>query len=501
MRQRITFVHKPGTAVDPASLQVSDSFIKGPVFEAAREERITLALDELPSELRDVVSSCHELHVRWVSPNAYETVAPLLSRLSPGLHVFYTPQKDSLKQGERVCAVLKYLFGRSIDCSSPEASFTTLPNERFSHSTAFQYHSPLDNLERFIQAVVRLCPNSDPSCETRVKALEEATSLDVSYDTISHALKLTATWPLQERPLLVSSTSKHRTEVGILSADNPPNLEPYELGISGLLTVLGQDSKPSATLFSFPSRHRQSGSTFSSDFLEPAGLHPTLQLRVSSPKPPSDDSFCALHAYFTLPRTIFADRYQLSDPLFMASKNLTALRYMSQPVDLEAPEYLTKLWGSAVLLELSPPSTETQGSWTAEVPLHLRYLKPAPGGYEDTEVSYPAVFWACATEEGTKFPNNPFERVNLGYDGLFGPRTVFWHVDPKPARGERLMSEITVPVLDYDGDKGWGGVINAGTAAVVLLGFAWVVWRLLSVLLRTGYGSAPAKKAEDKKKQ
>lgn len=187
----------------------------------------------------------------------------------------------------------------------------------------------------------------------------------------------------------------------------------------------------------------------------------------------------------------------------MASKNLTSLRYMSQPVDLEAPEYLTKLWGSAVLLELSPPGPETEGSWTAEVPLHLRYLEPAPGGYEDAEVPYPAVFWACATEEGTKFPNNPFERVNLGYDGLFGPRTVFWHVDPQPARGERLMSEIKVPVLDYDGrDKGWGAFINAGTAAAVLLGFAWVAWRLLSVYLRTGYGSsAPAKKKADEKKK
>ena len=99
MRQRITFVQKPGKAVDPAALQVSDSFIKGTVLEAAREERITLALEELPSELQHVLTTCHELHIRWVSPYTYETVSPLLSRLSPGFHAFYTPQKNSPKDG------------------------------------------------------------------------------------------------------------------------------------------------------------------------------------------------------------------------------------------------------------------------------------------------------------------------------------------------------------------------------------------------------------------
>lgn len=285
-----------------------------------------------------------------------------------------------------------------------------------------------------------------------------------------------------------------------MNSDRPGHLEPHEVGISGLLTVLGQDEKPSATMFAFASRHRDAESSFSAELLEPTGLHPTLKLKLESNKPPTEDAYCSPHAYFTLPKTIFADRHQLSDDLFLTSKNLTGLRYISQPVDLEAPEYVEKRWGSALLLELSAPEHEKSESWTAQVPLHLRYLSPAEGGDTDIEVPYPAVFWACAAEEGTKFPNNPFEKVNLGYDGLFGPRTVFWHVEPRPEIGSQLTNTIKVPVLDTDKAE-W---VSGGTGLAVLLGFAWIVWKLFGVLSKSGYQSQPAQATEaskTKKKQ
>ena len=360
-----------------------------------------------------------------------------------------------------------------------------MPNDRFSHSTAFQYYQQLESLNGLAAyAAAELCPAEDAVCSSRVGQLNTAASLDISYDTISHALKITALWPHGRQRLQVTSKPNYRTEIGVLGPDKLPNLEPYELGISGHLTVLGGDKKPSQTAFAISSRHRHVDSTFSSKFLEPTGIHPTMQLKLSSNKPPVKDAYCSAHAYMTLPRTIFADRYQLGDDLFLASKNLTALRHMTQPVDLEAPEYATRPWGSALLLELSPPESGKPQPWTAEIPLHLRYLAPEPGGYQPTEIPYPVVFWACASDEGTKFPTNPFDRVNLGYDGLFGPRTVFWHLDPRPeATTNRLTNGITVPVLDTD-RAAW---VNAGTAAVVFLGFAWVVFRLVVAFLRTGY--------------
>lgn len=94
MRQRITFLHQPQHGVDPAAVHITDNSLTGPVLPALREDRLTLALDELPQELRRVLETCHELHIRWVSPYAYETLSPLYSRLSPGFHLFYTPQPD-----------------------------------------------------------------------------------------------------------------------------------------------------------------------------------------------------------------------------------------------------------------------------------------------------------------------------------------------------------------------------------------------------------------------
>ncbi|ROT35920.1 PIG-X-domain-containing protein [Sodiomyces alkalinus F11] len=516
MRQRITFIHKPEQGIDVQELQIAGYSLGGPEFLAAREDRITLALDELPAELSDVLQSCHELHVRWVSPLAYETVAPLLSRLSPGFHLFYTPGKTrgEVEDGPdtaMLCQALSKSFGIQI-CSSSRA-FARLPNDRFSHSAALYFYEPRENLNSLVDYLsTRICAtlgghgdSAVSHCRERAERLRDAASLDISYDTISHALKVTAQWPKKRQSVSVSSLPGHRTEVGILGEDPSVRTEAEEVGISGALTVLGDQKTPSPVMFAVPSRHRVSGASFSSAFVSPTGLHPTLRLRISSGQRPREDASCALHAYFTLPKSIFPDRYQLSDELFLRSKNLTALRYASSPIDLEAPAYATETWGSSILLELTPPTSgekedEASGPWTAEVPLHLRYLAPNSDGYAEVEAPYPAVFWACPAEEGTKFPNNPFDRVHLGYDALFGPRTAFWHVEPRAedagGSGGRLMSPIRVPVLDED-DASW---VRAGTAAAVVVGFAWVLWTLVAAYMKSGYGREKESR-EAKKKQ
>lgn len=94
---------------------------------------------------------------------------------------------------------------------------------------------------------------------------------------------------------------------------------------------------------------------------------------------------------------------------------------------------------------------------------------------------------------------NPFDRTNIGYDGLFGPKTMFYHVSPEETATGRLVNTISVPVLDVDKSE-W---VEAGTASVVALGFLWVVWCLFGVWRKNGYGSlasAPAA-VEGKKTQ
>lgn len=322
--------------------------------------------------------------------------------------------------------------------------------------------------------------------------------MDLDFDSISHALSITAFWSPQSWSLDIDHPlPDSRLEIGILSNENPTESE--ELSLAGFLTVIGEDIKPSPTLFSFPARHHPDpySTTFMSSFLDPTGLHPTLQLQISDSTPPADENEreCKLHTYLTLPKSIFADKYQLSadNALFLSSKNLTALRYISEPSDLEAPVYAVDSWGSSILLELaSPPlssSTKSQ-KWTAEIPLHLRYLPPTTNtsGISRIEIPSPVVFWACTAEEGSKFSVNPFDRVSLGYEGLFGARSMFFHLSP--GGGENgsmaLMNQIDVPVLDLR----YSVVVRLGTAVVVLLGFGWVLWRLVKVVRLTLGGSA-----------
>jgi hypothetical protein len=353
-----------------------------------------------------------------------------------------------------------------------------------------------------------MCHSSSKSCQRRVDFLREAAYIDFDFDTISHTLTISSFWVSQTWDLSISNDgSNDRLEVGILSNEKPVELE--ELNLAGFLTVVGEDTKPSPTLFAFPARHHSLSASFSARFLKPTGLHPSLQLQISSPSPPSEPQTCALHAHLTLPRVIFADKYQLSDSLFLASKNLSALRHITSPVDLEAPEYAMSLWGSSVLLELAPPSTQTSSTsedppWTAEIPLHLRYLPPTVSGYSQVEIPWPVLFWACTAEEGTKFTINPFDRINLGYDGLFGPRTMFYHLSPKhPNKGQGSAngnwtegySVIDVPVMK----QGYAGLVEIGTAAVISLGFGWVMWKLWLVWKTEGYGRHGNVKDEKKK--
>lgn len=93
MRQRITFVHKPEDAIDPKSLKVSNNSISIEALNAAREDKVTFSHDDLPQDIQRVLKQSHELHIRYVRSSYHEPVSPLLSQQSPGLHVYYSPQR------------------------------------------------------------------------------------------------------------------------------------------------------------------------------------------------------------------------------------------------------------------------------------------------------------------------------------------------------------------------------------------------------------------------
>ncbi|KAL2010408.1 hypothetical protein VTN00DRAFT_6215 [Thermoascus crustaceus] len=529
MKRRITFIQGSEAPFDPSQSQLTKDALLIRALDAAREERATFGFNELPSELWQVLKQCHELHIRWASEKPYNAVAPFSSRVSPGLHVFLTPIATDQPLA-RLCPLLKKIFSDDLKCTSPETSFTVpaILSERFASTSSSQFHSllpSLSNLVTYIQQ--KACRASDAECQNRAVSILSADYVDIDYDSISHALTISGYWSKSPQgdgwteEIKKRELGADKVEVGLLSSE--PATEPEELKVGGFLAVVRENDNLKPTLFSFPSRHHplphDDKSSYTVSFPSPTGLHPTLQISIprSSLKPPPapSDATCALHTYLTLPSYIFADKYQLSttDPLFLKSHNLVSLRAVSGETDLEAPDWVVPRWGSNLLLEVATPDhypTQSEDSgkdWDITIPLHLRYLRPSPSGNRTVSVPWPVVFWACTAEQGTKMGTNPFDRVNLGWDGLFGPRTMFYQLDPSPSSGNttergRLVEEITVPVLPMkDGEEGasQARTIEFGTVAVIVFGFVWVLWKLGLVVWSSGTGGS--KRAAEKRNE
>ena len=94
MRERITFIHSPEDGVDPAELVLESARLTAPAIEAAREDRLTATLEELPSQVFRLLQDFRTLRLRWVSTQPYQTLEPYAARLSPGLHVSYSLLKE-----------------------------------------------------------------------------------------------------------------------------------------------------------------------------------------------------------------------------------------------------------------------------------------------------------------------------------------------------------------------------------------------------------------------
>ncbi|KAF2004404.1 PIG-X-domain-containing protein [Amniculicola lignicola CBS 123094] len=509
MKQRITYIVHNADDFNPNQLEIKAASIKLNKVKAAKEQRVTFGLSELPGELRKALEQWHELHIRWASERPYTAIPPFTSLMSPGLHVFFTPQKD-VSEGP-LCTLLQAFFGSDLRCEDPKKAFTQLPilSERFSMSATSQYYAYLPSLSYLVESIRNNICVSLPgkaSCPLLAARLLSATYVDMDYDAISHALVINAFW---NKPISAGGWNEHieligkddAIEIGVLNHE--PNPDPEDIAFSGFLTVLGEDTAPKPTRFQTPTRHypMSSSLTYKASFSHPTGLHPTLvlSLPVKELKPPN--SSCKLHAHLTFPSYLFIDKYQFSDPLFLSSHNLISLRSLSGATDLEAPDWVIPAWGSAALFQLAVPTSSElkfgiEGSdWNATIPVHLRYLPATDASHTSVPIPWPVLFWACRAEEGTKMAVNPFDRLHLGYEALFGPKTRFMHIPPEPTGNGTgaLVEWIDVPVLDLR-KTGW---VEGGTVGVVVLAFAWLCW----VLFGKGFGSGGAKKGVEKGKK
>ncbi|KAJ5378727.1 hypothetical protein N7509_011846 [Penicillium cosmopolitanum] len=503
MKRRTTLIQPLGAPFEPDQAVLSSSNLAIRGLDAARHDRITLGLDDLPEELRNVLESSHELHLRWAAEEHFDAIAPFSSRVSPGLHVHYTSLVSD-RPSDTLCSVLRAVFGadegdrNGVDCTSPEKSFTTPPlrSTRFATSTSLQYYTRLPSLQTLVGFIRRtICHQRQggAKCHDHADTLLTADSVDIDYDSTSHTLAISGFWSSAPTGGWSEDIGKlaadDKIEIGLLGVE--PGASPDELKAGGLLGSIGEDKKLTSHSPSQQGFIRRCQS-------------PSRTLLYNHPPAPKDFT-CALHTYLTLPSSVFIDQYQVGtdDPLFLQEHNLVAVRAFSGETDLEAPDWAIDRWGSTWLLELATPSADSAdpaSNWTSTIPMHLRYLNPSESGYRSAAVPWPVVFWACSTEEEGEMGKNPFDRTNLGYDGLFGPRTIFYQLHPA---SQHLVEELDVPVLKLKDGEGLFQArnIELGTSVVIILGFLWIIWRLARVVWATGLGANEVKRPETHEKK
>ncbi|KPI41586.1 Protein pbn1 [Cyphellophora attinorum] len=522
MRRRTTFISDPSIEFDPSSVEITSSRFFIPSIKAAREEQLKYSLDELPTELQSFLADARELHARWTTQQNYNLSAPYTTRAAPGLQVFYTPgsaTRDADSEG-LLCRALHELFAPSAKCHAPDTSFTKADvlESEFKTTPALQYHATLPNLDHFVVYLQRtFCPGSSLLCIHSTSLLSTADYLDISWSAITQSLTVSAFWSRPPSSLIdpasqhkttdawslsldiPSATSQTRVEVGILSPE-AITADPQDLTLSGFLTVLGTDTKPKPTRFSFPSRHHifpaAASSNYHASIQQPQGLHPTLKITLPHLRALQQQQItipsaaqCTPQVHLTLPSHTFVDPYSLkiSDPNFRSTYHIQAVHSLTGHLDLEAPDYIpSSPWGSSLLFTPTLPELDADltSPWEVTVPLHLRYLPHSNAtSHEQVTLPYPVVYFACPAEadSAAKFPVNPFDRVHLGYDGLYGPLTTFFHLNPQPeptAMGsDKLTLTLSVPVLQT-GVTLTPYAIELVTLLAISVGFLWITAKL-----------------------
>lgn len=405
-----------------------------------------------------------------------------------------------------VCPLINKAFGIS-DCKSLDSSFSKIPGAR-------QFYSPADSIAPFHDYLRELVCGSDADqkCGSRIDHLQNADYVDITYDAISQSLVLSAFTSQQAEPwqlTIAAPAPEQKVEIGVLGLDNA--IDPEGITLSGFIHVVGVDNKlgnfPPSPLhsqstssylslepvyFTFPAKHHLHPATYSLSIPEPAGLHPKLELSITSPvSPPRED--CTLNAYYTLPRTLFVDKYQLSsaNPQLLESLKIRRLRDVRGEIDLEAPAWESDLWGSSILVEVDP-ARHDDGDGTnmlkVELPVHTRYQEPRNVTSAPTQFALPSVFWACKSEDWTGMSKNPFNRVRLGYEHMFPEQTMFYHLAP----AEEGWKAIDVPVLDV----GYAEMVKVGTVGVIVAGFVWVLLKTITTAVRAQRREVGPKKTQ-----
>jgi hypothetical protein len=252
MRERVTYIVRKGRSeFDPKRIEVGKTSIAVSEIDAMKEHQITLPVSEIPADIWRVLRNCQQLHIRWSTAQTQDLVAPYVSRITPGLHVGFTPVQG--RSAKRLCSLLRQTFGQRLKCDSVETAFTSPPLQSVQSASPaskqyFYYINSLQDFSIWIQKNV--CGEDGIPCRLRARDLEKASSIDIDFDAMSQSMTLKTIWtrPNGDDGKWYETLSKGKNagdtlEVGVLM--NEPPEEEETLRYSGFITQVGKDRSPS----------------------------------------------------------------------------------------------------------------------------------------------------------------------------------------------------------------------------------------------------------------
>lgn len=157
--------------------------------------------------------------------------------------------------------------------------------------------------------------------------------------------------------------------------------------------------------------------TFTSDLHPKHGFHP---ISASSLHVPAQFRTCTYHLLYSLPPSVFVDKYELANYRSSYSFQLWGTS------NLELPVFALEQSNSTLLLTVEPSDEPIE----VNVPLHLRYGSPALDSYVHIKAPEPVGFFSCpltlnANVTSASMPQLPEEVVQFITQNSIRPVTFF----------------------------------------------------------------------------
>ncbi|OLL23178.1 Protein pbn1 [Neolecta irregularis DAH-3] len=180
-------------------------------------------------------------------------------------------------------------------------------------------------------------------------------------------------------------------------------------------------------------------------------FHPVVRTQISDIAPLEN---CNLNAVYTIPKSIFIDKYQLSDQIQTSVGGLQSMIGIWGERDLEAPVWKVHGWGSVLVLQVKE---------NIDVPMHLRYQLPNDSK-EDVaiEISVPQILWVC--------PGSPEISNDHLIASIFGSNNLFHFIPPASLDPLQVLMP-TVHNSHY-------ALSQIGTALGIFFGFFYLLVRI-----------------------